>query len=798
MSLTQDIRYAWRILFKSPLATLVAVLSLSLGIASNGTIFSLIHAYLLTPFPYSEPERLVHLFESQRSQGDALAPVSPANYFDWQERSRQLDQLAALKQAVFNVTGDGPPEQVSGQNVTANLFAVLGAEALIGRVFGAGDDDPGAERTAVLSHAFWSRRYGGDHSIIGQDIALDGERHVVLGVMPEDFVFLGDGLWVPLQLQDLRQERGDRFLIPMGRLKPGATFEGLEEEMKAIAANLEKEHPETNDGYGARVLSLREFILQGDDSVIWILMAGVGFVLLIACANVANLLLARGERRRREIAVRAALGAGKRRLVRQLLTESVVLASLGGVAGVALCFWGINLLTATLPPSSTPMVPRLNFSVIGFLALVSIVSGLIFGMAPAFSASRAELTESLKSEGRGGTAGRKRSRLRGALVVVQVSLALVLLFGAVLLIQAFTFHQEVNPGFETSRLLTLNLSMLRAEEAGSEGIVRFFEEAGWELSELPGVASAAAVSVLPRSSQTSRSGFVVEGQTPPRPGESPTTSWLTSTPGYFRTVGIPLLQGRPFEESDRSDSPPVIIVSQNFAERFLGESPIGERIEILDKSREVVGVASNIFQRRIITRSGSTPLVYLPHAQQPQATMTFVLSTEGDPVQLSEPARQAIWRTAPEQPIGTVKSMEEHIAWELDGPRRLSSLILTLGAVALGLACSGIYAVMAYSVTTRRREIGIRMAMGASAVSVVRMVARQGLTLMLIGIALALPPAFMVWNLLRIFFTGIATADILVPAAATLLLTAVGLAATYIPSRAAARVDPSVALRGEL
>ncbi|MEE8586612.1 MAG: ABC transporter permease [Acidobacteriota bacterium] len=798
----RDLRFALRMLRKTPVVTAVAILSLALGIGGNSAIFSLVDAFLFSSYPYADADRLMLVWQFNRSNGRNTG-VTPGNYFDWAERSSLASGWAAIDERSFNLTGDGVPERVIGSAVTTGFFDLLGVEPAQGRTFLPEEGYPGRDRSVILSHGLWSRRYGADPGMIGRTIRLNSQPYSLVGVMGKDFDFINgsEALWVPLALAERRQDRQDRALTAVARLAPGAGHQAFRDEMDSIAESLEKEHPDQNAGYRTRAETPHEYTIGEEDSLlVKLLMGGVFFVLLIACANIANLLLARGEERRQELAIRTALGARSGRLLRQLLTESILMAIVGGILGVVLSIWGIRFIASAMPPFFPQyVVPTLNTDVLIFTAALSVAAGLIFGLAPALIAVRSEIVDTLKEGGRGGTSGRGRGRLRSGLVVAQVTLALVLLCGAGLLIQTFAVLQGVDSGFEADNLLTVQLSRPPPQDSQTRSVNRFFEDLLRRIEEQPGVESASAINVLPRAFGSPRTQYSIDGQPPAEPGREPVTAWLAAAPNYFETMRIPVLQGRSFRPSDRDESEPVALVSRQFAQRYLKDlEPLEQRITIQGRSRRIVGLVGDVYQQRIISHQGAMPLVYLPQWQYAQSSLHLVVRTREEPSSLVDRVRQSVWAIDPDQPVGEALSMEEYIARQMAGPRVVADLVLMLGILALILSAVGLYGVIAYSVSLRQREIGIRMALGARNRAITSLFARKGWSLIAIGMLLALPGVWGVWQLLNSIFqqiTGGFANAFAAPLLSVLLLLAVGMAASYFPARSASRLDPTTTLR---
>jgi len=799
--LFQDLRYGARTLMKNPAFTLAAVLTLALGIGANTAIFSVVNAVLLRPLPYEDPERLVMIYETNLAKGWPQFSVSPPNFADWSEQSRVFDGMTGFRGAAFNLTGVAEPERISGMFVSKRFFGMVGVRPLLGRTFTPDEDEPGKENRAVLAYGLWQRRFGGDLGIVGKPLTLNGDAYTVVGVMPAGFALPRDTeIWAPLSFRpgEMKQ-RGSHYMSVLARLKPGVTLETAQTEMSAIAGRLEKEYPDSNSGWGARVVPLLEQAVAGIRPALLTLLGAVGFVLLIACANVANLLLARAEARRREMAVRAALGAGRPRLIRQLLTECVLLALVGGGLGLLLAVWGIDALRA-LEPADLPRLKeiRVDLAVLGFTAAASLVTGLIFGLAPAIQISRTDLNVTLR-EGERGSGGSSRGRVRGALVVAEIALALVLLIGAGLHLRSLHELQGVDPGFDTANLLTMRVSLPGSKySAGAQG-VSFYRQALERLDGLPGVRSAAAVSSLPLSDYDLIFTFHVEGRPPLPPSEQVSADWHAVSRDYFRTMGIPLVRGRFFTERDDASAPRVAIINETMARRtWPGEDPIGRRISIgigPEALREVVGVVKDVKQSGL--DADIAMQVYEPYPQQAWQSMFFVLRAESVPEDLSASARRAILDVDKDQPVFGIRTMDQILSGAT-AQRRFNMLLLCLfAAVALALAAVGVYGVIAYSVAQRTHEIGIRMALGAQRRDVLGMVARQGLPLAVMGIASGLAGAAAVTRLMTSLLFGVSATDPATVTATALLMAAVAALACYIPARRATKVDPMTALRCE-
>jgi predicted permease len=807
-TLLQDLRYAWRTLLRSPAFAFAALAALGLGIGATSAVWSVIQGVLLRPLPYHDPDRLVLVWNRYPKMGLDQATVSGADYAERREMTRAFEQVGVFTGAGLNLTGRGEPERISAQRVSANLLSILGVAPARGRDFLSEEDAPGRNHVVLVSDGTWRRRFGSDPGLVGRNLNLDGTPHTVVGVLPAGFYFPDPEveMWVPIGLSaeetDVSQ-RGNEYLSMVARMKPGVSADETQADLDRMSALALERSPQAAreffqaNGWGAWAEPLREHVVARVRPGLLVLLAAVVCVLLIACANVSNLLLARSAARQREIAIRAALGAGRGRLARQLLTESALLALLGGVVGLLVAVWSVDLLVAARPAT----LPRLNeirldLQVVLFTVLVSLAAGMLCGILPAFQAGRSDLFELLKEAAPGASPGRSRARLRAALVVSQVALALVLLAGAGLLMRTALGLARADPGFQTRSLLTMVLSLPETKYPKPAERVEFIRRLLEALKSLPGAASASAGSLLPFAPGGNTASFVVDGHRP-APGEPhPIANVRVVAPGYLRTLGIPLQQGREIDERDGEGSPSVV-VDARLARRFWpdGEA-LGHRLSFEEEDPEwltVVGVAAEVTDDA--THAGARPTIYIPHSLWARDTMFIALRTAVDPRSLAPAVRRAVATIDPEQPVFAARTMEEYVDDALAQPRFRAALLGVFAAVALVLAAVGLYGMMAYSVAQRRQEIGIRLALGARPADVLRLIVGQGARLALLGVGLGVAGALALTRLLSGLLYSVTPNDPISFSAACALLLAVALAAAYLPARRAARVDPANVLR---
>lgn len=804
-TLWQDVRFGVRTLVKNPGFTAVAVIALALGIGANSAIFSVVNTVLLRPLPYQDPERLVMIWEKGAADVFPINSVSAANFLDWRDQNQVFEGMAIINHASFNLTGVGEPERINGRRVSANLFRLLGVEPQLGRAFLPEEDAPGAGQVVILSHGLWQRRFGSDPGITGKPLTLNGQSHTVIGVMPPHFQFPSprDELWVPIAFSpQAAANRGNNSYEVVGRMKAGVTLEQAQAEMNTIAAGLQQQYPDVVKSNATVVVSLHEQVVGDIKPALLVLLGAVGFVLLAACANVANLLLARAAVRRKEIALRVALGAGRLRLVRQFLTESVLLAALGGAAGLLLSFWGVNVLKAFIPENiSEVKAIAVDAKVLGFTLFVSLLTGLIFGLVPATQASNLDLNGMLKEGGRDSSSGRSGNRVRGLLVIAEVAVSLVLLVGAGLLINSFLRLRNLDPGFRADNLLTMGVVLPQQKYPDHARRTAFFGELTSRVEALPGVRSAAVVNWIPLTLQGDTFGISVEGKTDPGPGRRPDMVTRVVSPKYFSTMGIPLLQGRQFDErQDREDSAPVAVVSETTARRLWpGQDPLGKRVkpgapDSPSPWMEVIGVVKDVRQFELTAEPRLQ--MYLPYVQfQWFVPRQLVIKTDGEPSSLAAAVRRTVWEVDKDQPVSDIRTMEDVLSTSI-ARQRFSTLLLGIfAAVALLLAAVGIYGVMSYSVAQRTREIGIRIALGAQAGNVLRLVVSQGLKLVSAGVLLGLTGSLLLTRLMSSMLFGVSATDPATLVTISLVLVVVALLASYIPARRAAKTNPLDALR---
>ena len=805
-SLLQDVRYSVRALIAKPGFAAVAVITLALGIGATTAIFSVVNSVLIRPLPYAEAERITSIGPVFQDKGQGPGYNSYPNFADWRDQSRSFERMAAYRSRGVVVTGGGEAERIDGARVSSDFFSTLRVQPLLGRTFTAEEEKPGSPLSVVISYRLWQRRAGGDPNILEQSLTLDGRSYTIIGVMPDGFEFplLGEmDLWTSVSLdgQSL-QERGAQMYGVIARLKPDVGLEQAQADISTIVGRLAAQYHEQNKEMPVAVVGLQEQMVQSVRPALLILLGAVGFVLLIACANVANLLLVRASLREKEMAIRAALGASRARLIRQLLTESLILALAGAAVGLLLALWGIDLLVAAGPDN----IPRLNEIRIDSYALifttcVTVLTGLTFGLMPALENSKLDLNRSLKEGARSSSAS--RGRLRKALVVSEVALALVLLVGAGLLVKSFYRLQQVDPGFNPEGVLTLRVALPPARYSEDDRIIAFYDEALGRIKRLPGVESAASVSFSPLSNATFFIGFTAEGWPPRAPSELPSAQFRLASPDYFAAMRIPITRGRGLTEEDRKQSSPVAVINAEMARRyFAGEEPVGKRLslqESLGESepawREVVGVIGDVKQFGLDDEV--RPEIYVPYAQQPTNSMTIVVRAAVDPATLAGAVKDEIKAIDKDQPVHSVATLESYVDRSVAGRRFSTVLLMAFGALALVLAAVGVYGVMSYTVAERTREIGIRVALGAERRHILRLVVGQASVLLGAGLATGLAGAFALTRVMEGLLFGVSATDTVIFMTVPIALAAIALLASYIPALRAAKVDPMIALRYE-
>jgi len=815
--LLQDIRYGWRMLVRHRAVTAIAVITLALGIGANTAIFSVINAVLLRPLPFASPERLVAVGATQTNDRSRFSSLSYPDFADFQAQQSTFERMAAYHTRGLTLQSANGAVRLEGAVITSDLLPVLGINPLLGRAFRPEEDRAGGGRVALLSHNLWRNRFDADPNIVGKSLALNGGSFTVVGVMPAGFQFPIQSepveLWINFALEtesssgeSQAAQRGNHYLSAIGRLKPGVTVEQAEAQLVAIAASLEKQYPNDNANFSVRVRPAMEN-LTGDvrDSLL-VIFAAVGCVLLIACANVANILLAWAMNRRREIALRTALGANRWRVVRQMLTESVLLALIGGVAGVLLASFAMDALIA-LKPADIPRIGEsgLDGRVLLFTFVTATLTGVVMGLVPAWQSSKLDLNSVLKDGARGASSGSLRFSARGALVVAEVTIAVMLLVGAGLLIQSFARLMRVKPGFNPDNLLTMRIGFPDGLYTTPEQLAGFHDRLMTGLQSLPGVSAYSTVAPTPMSGSNYRVGFSVQGRPNPSGRQYPYNTRLVLVGSdYFRTLGIPFRQGRDYTARDSLRSAQVALINETFAKRhFPNENPIGKRIDpsigVLDGDppmREIIGVVADSRTRRL--GAEPEPEVYLHIPQVPAiGSLTLMLRAQSDPMSLASAARQEIAKLDRNAPIYDIKPFDEYVSGSVAQPRFNSVLLGVFAGVALLLTAIGLYGVIAYSITQRTQEIGIRMALGARSGDVLRLIVWQGMTLALIGVALGLAGAFAATRLMKSLLFGVGATDPLTFVSIAALITLIALVACYLPARRATKVDPMIALRCE-
>jgi putative ABC transport system permease protein len=798
--LTNDIRVAVRALRRSRTFTVTALTTLALGISVNTAIFSVIDSVLLRQPPFNEPDRIVTVDGENKQKGMTTTSVAYPDVVDWRAGSRAFSEIAVIRSTTFNMASTGDPERATGARVSTNFFRVFGVQPQLGRVFLDEEELPGREQVVVLTDAFWRRRFGAAPTIIGRQLALNGRQYTVVGVMPKTFAYPPSAeLWAPFVADAQAQQRGNRFIRGVGRLVDGATPEQGTAELNAVSTRLEQTYPATNTGWRASSQSIQRAMTGKATAILYTFLGAVGFVLLIACANVANLLLARASGRAREVAVRKALGASSWTLTRQLLTESIVLALAGAVIAVLLSLWEIRLLKAVMP---VPLPPWLSIEVssraLAFTIALAIVTGVIAGIVPALRLAGGSVRESLATGVRGSGSAR-RSRVQRGLVVAEVALAVVLLAGAGLLLTSLAKLQSVPPGFSADGVLVARLTLAGPRYESRDAVAQFYDRVLGRLHETPGVTAAGAAGALPLSGAANTSNFLLVGRPVPPNGQSPTSRWERVTPDYFRALSIPLKAGREFDARDKIDAPSVIAVNEVWAKTFFpGESDVTGRLVRLGGGEEVstiVGIVGDV--RHDGLNEPAQPTIFMPFAQHPDGGMTLVVKSSSDPGGVTTAVREAVRAADPTIPLYDVSTMHEQVSKSILAQRLSGGMIGVFALMALVLATVGVYGLIAYSVAERRHEIGIRLALGAQCGDVRRLVVGQGVRLTMTGVVVGLAAAIGIGRVLRSLLFGVTSTHIPTLFAVSAILVTVAAAASWIPARRAARTDLLGALRGD-
>jgi len=800
-SLLRDLRYALRTLVRNPGFTCVSILALALGIGANSAIFTVVNSVLLQPLRFQKPEQLIVVRERNLKGGFPQFSVSPGNYLDFRDHNHAFSGMAAFGRQGLNLSGGAEPERLQGARITPNFFDVLGRRPGLGRSFIEKEAQLGSHHVILISFGLWQRHFSGRPDAIGQTLKLNDELYTIVGVMPSDFDFPSRAqIWTPLAMNlENWEQRGGHYLGVIGRLKEGSSLTAAQADLNTIAALAEQNFPNSNAGWDTTLSSLQESVVGRIRPAMLTLAASVGFVLLIACVNLANLLLSRSAARRREFGIRSSLGAGKGRLVRQLLTESVLLACLGAVAGLAFAWSGTRLLV-NLSPTILPHASEITIDgrVLGFTALIAVATGILFGLAPAISLSKTDLASALREGGRGNALGFRRNRLRSALVVGEVALALVLLSGAGLLMRSFYQLQSIEPGFDSRGVLTFRTNLPGSKYKTDEQQAAFYSRALDRIRALPGVSVAGGAQIFPLAGDDYILSFVQIGKPPVPVGNQPSAAYYAATPGYFSALRIPIKRGRDFDERDTSSAPPVAIISEGMAHQFYAnEDPVGQHIQVGNGSKpaEIVGIAGDVRDQTLEVKGRAT--VYEPAAQVPFGSMYFAVRTKNEPEVLISGIRNAIHSLDPELPVDAIGTVDALVSTSLSQRRFAMVLMAVFASLALVLAMVGIYGVISYAVTQATKEIGIRMALGAQRASVVRMVVGYASLLVTSGLAIGIAASLGVGRMIASQLFEVKPTDPATYAAVALTLLATGLLSCAIPAFRATRVDPLVALRDE-
>ncbi|MGA7555027.1 MAG: ABC transporter permease [Candidatus Acidiferrales bacterium] len=817
-TLWQDLSYGARMLRRNPGFAAVAILTLAIGIGANVVIFSIVNGVLLKPLPFPDSGRVVTIWETDANRNITRGTASAAEFLDWRDMNHVFQDLSAWRALYFTITGNGEPEQVWGSQVSANFFRMLRISPILGRDFAAQDGQPGHDQVVILSYGLWQRHYGGDSSIIGKNILVDEKPLTVIGILPRAFSLYGTvpefEMWKPFAFDRTQLDRENHELIIFGRLRDGVTIPQANAEMVTILEQLKKQYPGIDQKNGVRVVGFHAELVSTLRPGLLLLLAAVAFVLLIACANVANLMLARAAVREREIAIRTSMGAGRRRILRQLLTESAFLSLIGAIFGVLLAYGGLHVLRAAVPSGGRGQVPHpewiaIDGAVLAFTIAIAFLAGILFGLAPAIQISRSRLYESLKEGSRGSTSGRRSQLARSVLVVSEVAFSLMLLVGAGLLVRSFVLMMSEPLGFNPENLLTVQIFPPEAHYPQPTNLQNFYQAVVDRAAALPGVKSASAVNYLPLTGWTGFCDFDIAGRAMPPSGEHFTAQYRTADWRYLRTMEIPVRAGRDFASSDGPDSQGVALINEALAQRYWpNEDPVGQQIHLIFPAQlrpwdaiprqgpvTIVGVVDDT--RDWAWSQPKIAQLYLPDTQNPSRIMHLTVRSSGDPTQLTSAVRHAVESVDPNQPVTDVKTMEDYLAVVLAQRRLNMTLLAFFAIVAALLAAIGIYGVMGYAVTQRSHEIGIRMALGAEPADVLRMIVGDGMKLTLMGLSLGLLGSLLVMKYLESQLYGIKARDPLTFVAVAAGLALVALAACYFPARRATKVDPLAALRYE-
>ena len=816
----RDVRFGLRGLVRNRAFAAVALITLGLGIGANAAVYSVVNAVLLRPLPYPDSGRIAIVWKTEPRRNLIRGATSPAEYLDWKARNRSFEQLAGWVAGYYNLAGAAEPEQVWGARITANFFDVFQVKPAIGRGFLPEEEQPGHDQVAMLSYRFWQEHFGGDAGALGRSVTVDDKPFTVVGVLPPGFSLWGNAgwqydVWMPYAMDRARLDRNQHAFVVFGRLKRGVSLPQADAEMRTLVEQIKQEYPGVDPESGVRVAQMHEERTRTLRPALEMLLAAAGLVLLIACVNMANLLLSRATVREREMAVRASLGAGRRRLLVQLLTESVLLALLGGAFGVLLSAGALRLLPLFLPAAGTlyeiPYAGTIHIDrdVLLFALVISALTGVLFGLAPAMQISRTRLSEALKEGGRSGTGGRRGMRLRNLLVVAEIAVSLLLLTGAGLLARSFLNVLSEHLGFDPENLLTLQIRLPGYRYSGPGQFRNFFQQVDERVRALPGVQAAGMINALPLTGWSSYINFEIAGRAPQARGEEFTAEYRVMDPGYLGAMGIPVLKGRGLEATDSEQGQGVVLINQALASRFFaGEDPVGKQIRLLEEGQSpyapvvrdswlvVAGVVGDTTQMEF--GEAKTPVLYLSYLQNPAPLMRVVVRAGGDAMSLAPAVRRAVESVDKDQPVSDVKTMEEFVAAIASRRRMNMALVAFFAVLATALAAVGIYGVMSYSVTQQTHDLGIRMALGAQPGDVLRLVVREGMRLALTGIALGLAAAlFLLRRVLAAMLYGLSATDPLVLAGTAVLLAAIAFTACYLPARRATRVDPLAAIRYE-